>query len=83
VTWDVLWEPAALDVAVGHLKESPVGVEILLEAARQLADNPRPAESTPWGSDYRRLRQGNWRILYRIDESAHSVHIEHVGRSGT
>lgn len=80
MTWAVVWEPTALDTAVRHLNHDPAGVDSLLHATDQLVDDPRPASSRPWGSEYRRLRHGPWRILYRIDAAEHVLNIEHVGR---
>lgn len=82
MTWQVLWEPAALDAAAGHLKGGPEGVDTLLQATDRLAEDPRPPESRPWGTDHRRLRHGPWRILYRVDQGARTLHIEHVGHTG-
>jgi mRNA-degrading endonuclease RelE of RelBE toxin-antitoxin system len=80
LTWAVVWEPSALDAATGYLAKDPVSVDSLLVATDQLTDNPRPAASRPWGTEYRRLRHGPWRVLYRIDAAEQTVHIEHVGR---
>lgn len=82
MTWQVLWEPAALNAAAGLLKDDPDALDALLQATDQLAENPRPAESRPWGTDHRRLRHGPWRILYRFDPDARTVHIEHIGQTG-
>lgn len=81
MTWAVVWEPTALDAATRHLAHDPASVDALLHATDQLADNPRPAPSRPWGTEYRRLRHGAWRVLYRLDAEEHTVYIEHVGRS--
>ncbi|MEV3857035.1 type II toxin-antitoxin system RelE/ParE family toxin [Streptomyces sp. NPDC050095] len=81
MTWRVTWEPVALNAATGYLKEDPAGVDALLQATDQLAGNARPEGSRAWGTEHRRLRSGPWRILYRIDEVAHALHIEHVGRA--
>lgn len=82
MTWEVVWEPAALDAATRYLREDPAGLDSLLQATDQLADDPRPASSRPWGTEYRRLRHGPWRILYRLAPDHRTLHIEHVGRSG-
>ncbi|MFD5650236.1 type II toxin-antitoxin system RelE/ParE family toxin [Streptomyces sp. NPDC127039] len=80
MTWQVIWEPAALDAATGHLKGDPAGVDELLHATDQLAGDPRPEGSRAWGVDHRRLHHGRWRILYRLDAEARTPYIEHVGR---
>ncbi|KUM79551.1 type II toxin-antitoxin system RelE family toxin [Streptomyces curacoi] len=82
MTWQVVWEPAALNAAVGHLKGDPHSVDALLRAADQLAENERPEGSRAWGAEHRRLHHGPWRILYRVDPDTRTVHIEHVGRTG-
>jgi len=42
--------------------------------------DPRPSASRQLGTtDFRRLRVGVFRILYRVDEAS-AVVIEHVGR---
>jgi mRNA-degrading endonuclease RelE of RelBE toxin-antitoxin system len=81
VTWQVSWEPTALNSAAGYLKDDPDGVDALLRATDQLAENPRPPGSRPWGTDYRRLHHGPWRILYRVDPDAHTLHIVHIGQT--
>ncbi|WP_065962573.1 type II toxin-antitoxin system RelE family toxin [Streptomyces sparsogenes] len=82
MSWQVVWEPAALDAAAGHLKVDPRSVDDLLRATGKLAENHRPEGSRPWGTEHRRLRHGPWRILYRLDRDAHTLHIEHIGYAG-
>ncbi|MFE7842609.1 type II toxin-antitoxin system RelE/ParE family toxin [Streptomyces sp. NPDC057474] len=82
MTWQVQWEPAALNAAAGHLKDDPDSVDALLRATDQLAENERPEGSRAWGAEHRRLYHGPWRILYRLDPEARTLHIEHVGRTG-
>jgi mRNA interferase RelE/StbE len=83
LTWEVVWEPTALDAATRFLSRDPAGLDLLLQATDQLADDPRPASSRPWGTEYRRLRHGRWRILYRLDADQRTLHIEHVGWTGS
>ncbi|WP_112469350.1 type II toxin-antitoxin system RelE family toxin [Streptomyces triticisoli] len=82
MTWQVVWEPAALDAAAGHLKDDPPSVEALLRATDRLAENERPDGSRAWGTRHRRLHYGTWRVPYRLDPEARTIHIEHVGRTG-
>src|SRR6266480_1613942 len=49
--------------------------------ARSRADEPRPAESFPYGSpDLRRLRAGRYRVFYTIDEERRVFQVDHVAR---
>lgn len=83
MTWIVEWEPTALAAAVRFLADDPTSVDALLHATDQLAENPRPASSRPWGMDHRRLRNGPWRVLYRLGTDGQTVHIEHIGRAAS
>jgi mRNA interferase RelE/StbE len=81
VSYQVNWEFQALDLAAGFLSDDRVGVAALWETVSQLADQPRPLESFPYGSpDIRRLRSGRYRVFYQIDEERQTVEIDHVGR---
>jgi len=81
VSYQVNWEIRALDLTAGFLSEDPDGVAALWESVSRLADEPRPAESFPYGSpDLRRLRAGRDRVFYMIDEQRQVVEIDHVAR---
>ncbi|MET9022676.1 type II toxin-antitoxin system RelE/ParE family toxin [Actinopolymorpha sp. NPDC004070] len=79
MTWEVIWEPGALDTAAGHLKDAPEALDALIEAARLLETDSRPPGSLAWGTEHRRYRAGRLRVLYRIDPEKHIIHIEHIG----
>ena len=65
----------------GFLRDDRVGVAALWDAISQLADEPRPPESFPYGSpDLRRLRAGQYRVFYTIDEERRVIQIDHVAR---
>jgi len=67
VSYEVIWSERALDQAAGFLAEDPEGLEQLLDAVDQLADEPRPEWTDEFGSpDTRRLRIGRYRVLYDI-----------------
>jgi len=59
VSYQVNWEIQALDQTAGFLGDDPIGVAALWDTVGQLAGEPRPPESFPYGSpDLRRLRAG-------------------------
>jgi mRNA interferase RelE/StbE len=61
VSYQVNWEIQALDQTAGFLRDDPIGVAALWDTVGQLADEPRPPESFPYGSpDLRRLRAGRY-----------------------
>jgi mRNA interferase RelE/StbE len=81
VSYQANWEIRALDLAAGFLSDDPAGVAALWDSVSRLADDPRPAESFPYGSpDLRRLRAGRYRVFYTIDEHRRVVQIDHVAR---
>jgi hypothetical protein len=57
VSYQVNWKIQALDQAAGFLRDDPISVAALWNTVGQLADEPRPPESFPYGSPgLRRLR---------------------------
>ena len=78
MTLRVDYDERAINQAAGFL-DDPQGIGAVLDAIDRLADDPRPAESFPYGSpDLRRLRIGRYRILYEITDG--SVAIRHIAR---
>ena len=72
------YDERAISQAAAFL-DDPHGIRAVLDAIDQLADDPRPAGSFPYGSpDLRRLRVGRYRVLYEITEDA--VAIRHIAR---
>jgi mRNA interferase RelE/StbE len=63
----VLYEEQAINQAAGFLADDPEGVAQMMDTLDELAGNPRPPESFPYGSpDLRRLRIGRYRVMYEI-----------------
>lgn len=83
MTYRIIWEPEATSAAVRYLKDDPQGLAALYEAVDRLAEDPRPSNSTPYGSTYRRLRAGSYRALYVIDDDAIRILLTHLGRSSS
>jgi mRNA interferase RelE/StbE len=79
VTLRVDYDERAISQATAFLDDPP-GIRADLDAIDQLADDPRPDGSFPYGSpDLRRLRIGRYRILYEISEDA--IAIRHIARA--
>ena len=52
----------------------------IVRRIQSLAQDPRPHGSEKLsGDDKYRIRQGNWRIIYGIDDTAHVVEIVRIG----
>ena len=83
MTYTIDWEPPAVAAASRYLDADPDGLRVLMAAIDQLAADPRPGDSFPFGSaDLRRLRVGRYRVLYQIAEATREILITHLGRSG-
>ena len=82
MSYQVNWEIQALDQTADFLRDDPVGVAARWDTISQLADEPLPPESVPYGSpDLRRLRAGRYRVFYTIDEEQlRVVQIDHFAR---
>ena len=77
----VNWEIRALNQAADFLRDDPTGIAALWDTVSQLAEEPRPPESFPYGSpDLRRLRAGRGHVFYTIDEEQRAIQIDHVAR---
>jgi mRNA interferase RelE/StbE len=75
----IVFDEKAIDQAAGFLADDPSAVRTLLAAIDQLAGDPRPAGSFPYGSpDLRRLRVGRYRVMYEIN--GNEVVIGHIAR---
>ncbi|MGW2639414.1 type II toxin-antitoxin system RelE family toxin [Streptomyces sp. NPDC001348] len=81
MTYRIIWEPDATNQAVRFLKEDPVGLASVYEAVDTLAKAPRPTDSTPYGSNIRRLRVGVYRVLYVIEDDVLRILVTHLGRT--
>jgi mRNA interferase RelE/StbE len=81
VSYQVNWEIQALDQTGASSARIPSVSLRSGETISQLADEPRPPESFPYGSpDLRRLRAGRYRVFYTIDEEQRVIQIDHVAR---
>ncbi|MER6088409.1 type II toxin-antitoxin system RelE family toxin [Streptomyces bluensis] len=81
MTYRITWEPNATNAAVRFLKDDPTGLAAVYEAVDALAEAPRPINSTAYGPDIRRLRVGEYRVLYVIDDEVIRILITHLGRT--
>ncbi|MFE9933591.1 type II toxin-antitoxin system RelE/ParE family toxin [Streptomyces sp. NPDC005533] len=83
MTYEIVWDESAIDAAARFLKDDPDGLRQLMDAVDLLADQPRPKDSTPYGSpDLRRMHVGSYRGMYEITEATITIVVIHVGRIG-
>lgn len=81
MSFEVVWEPAAVNLTTGFLADDPDGLRDLFEAVDALVDEPRPPHAFPFGtSGLYRLRAGRYRVVYETDEASSIIKIRHVGR---
>ncbi|MDQ0775171.1 mRNA interferase RelE/StbE [Streptomyces aurantiacus] len=82
MTYEITFEPHALNAAARFLKEDPNGLALLLDTIDKLADDPRPTGSVAYGSpNLRRLHLGDYRVLYVIDDDVIRILVTHLGRT--
>ncbi|MFC9845616.1 type II toxin-antitoxin system RelE/ParE family toxin [Streptomyces sp. NPDC060223] len=81
MTYRIIWEPSATNAAVRFLKDDPTGLTAVYEAVESLAEAPRPANSTVYGPEARRLRVADYRVLYLIDDELIRILVTHRGRT--
>ncbi|MFH0519905.1 type II toxin-antitoxin system RelE/ParE family toxin [Streptomyces sp. M41] len=81
MTYRIIWEPSATNAAARFLKDDPTGLAAVYEAVDALADSPRPMNSVAYGVDIRRLRVGDYRVLYVIDDEVIHILVTHLGRT--
>ncbi|MFH8842068.1 type II toxin-antitoxin system RelE/ParE family toxin [Streptomyces sp. NPDC017868] len=83
MTYEIVWDEAAIDAAARFLKDDPDGLRQLMDSIDLLADQPRPEGSAEYGSpDLRRMHVGRCRVLYEITEATITVVVIHIGRVG-
>jgi mRNA interferase RelE/StbE len=81
VTFEVIWEPAAVELTSRFLADDADGLLGLFEAVDALAEDPCPPRAFPLGtSGIYRLRVGHYRVVYETDPASRTVKIRHVGR---
>lgn len=81
MTYEIDWEPPAVDLAARYLMDDPEGLTALLAAVDSLAEDPKPDIAFPFGATgMLRLRAGRYRVVYQIDEATRTVSVIHVGR---
>jgi mRNA interferase RelE/StbE len=75
--YSVAWKKSVLkDVAAIPKKD----LQRIIAAIQALCDNPRPPQAKKLtGLEYYRVRQGNYRILYSIEDAASLVVVVAVG----
>ncbi|PSM44095.1 plasmid stabilization protein [Streptomyces dioscori] len=81
MNYRITWEPSATHAAVRFLKDDPAGLAAVYEAVDTLAKEPRPTGSTAYGPNIRRLRVGDYRVLYVIDEDVIRILVTNLGRT--
>jgi mRNA interferase RelE/StbE len=80
VTLRIVYEERAINQAAGFLTDDREGLRSVLDIIDQLAIEPRPIGSFPYGSpDLRRLRIGRYRVLYEI--AGDVITIGHIARA--
>ncbi|WNM29818.1 type II toxin-antitoxin system RelE/ParE family toxin [Streptomyces sp. Li-HN-5-11] len=82
MTYEIVFEPQALDAAERFLKGNPSALAQVLDTVDKLAHEPRPTGSIVYGSpDLRRLHTGGYRVLYIVEDDVARILVTHVSRT--
>ena len=81
MTCRVIWLPQAMTAYRRLRAADPDGAKQVTSAVRSLTEEPAPQDSTALGrTGFRRLRHGDYRILYEVDSIDTTISVLHVGR---
>ena len=79
----LIWQPAAFAGLMRIRTTDPQVAKTLRKAVSALAEDAYPPDSTPLdNAGLRRLRVGDARVLYEIDDTHRAIHILAIGRVG-
>jgi mRNA interferase RelE/StbE len=82
MTFVVVWQPAAVAGLRRVGADDAVAAKGIMAAVATLSAEPRPSDSSPLGDlGLRRLRIGEARVLYEVEDTDMAVHILTVGRT--
>lgn len=81
MSWTVVWNPDAVNALRRVRRDDPHDAAAIVAAVNALHVHPTPAASNRLGeSALHRLRLGECRVLYEIDEARRAITVHSVGR---
>jgi mRNA interferase RelE/StbE len=81
MTYSVTWTERAVSTGSRFLSDDAEALAQVMAATDLLTNDPRPADSFPYGSeDLRRIRVGRYRVLYEIYPADQAIMVLHVSR---
>lgn len=81
-THTMIWQPAAMAGLLRIRATDPQATKDVRMAIAALTATARPPDSTPLGTaGLRRLRVGDTRVLYEIDDVNEAIHVLTIGRA--
>jgi mRNA interferase RelE/StbE len=82
VTYEIIFEPRALNSATRFSEEDPSGLALALDTIDKPAHDPQPAGSVPYESpDPRRLHIDDCRVLHVIEDDVIRILVTDLGRT--
>ena len=79
--YTLIWHPAAVGGLVRLRSSDAQAAKEVRTAIGALVGDARPSDSVPLGTaGLRRLRSGETRVLYEVDDVEQAVHVLTVGR---
>jgi mRNA-degrading endonuclease RelE of RelBE toxin-antitoxin system len=81
MTYTLIWRNEARQALSRLRSADPAGAKLVIAAVGALASGPYPDSSSPLGdSRYRRLRLGDLRVTYEVDDDQRTVRVYLVGQ---
>jgi mRNA-degrading endonuclease RelE of RelBE toxin-antitoxin system len=81
MTYTLIWRNEARQALSRLRSTDPAGAKLVIAAVRALATEPYPDTSSQLGgSRFRRLRLGELRVTYDVDEDQQTVQVYLVGQ---
>ena len=82
-TFTLIWQPAAVPGLIRIRTTDPQTAKVVRTAVNALAEDAYPSSSTPLGdAGLRRLRLGDVRVVYEVDDSDRAIQVLVIGRVG-
>jgi mRNA interferase RelE/StbE len=79
MTWDIKWSPTATKQLEKINKSNKNIAQRIVEKLEEITDNPFNFTDKLQGSDLRKLRVGNYRVIMNLEEQKITIFVVDVG----
>lgn len=79
MTWDIKWSPTAQKQLQKITKSNTVIAQQIVKRLEEIIDNPFDLTDKLHGTDLRKLRVGNYRVILSLEEQKIIIFVVEVG----